>query len=293
MSNLSWKRKITVGDFINYAILLIISSVCILPFLYILSISLTDPNVYKPFTLYFIPQKFSLAVYSYMLSTSFFMNGLKNTLFITFFGTCLNLLFTFTAAYTLTSRRDYPGKKVFLAFIVFTLIFNAGIIPNYILVKSLGLINSLWALIIPGLTNAWSLIVVKSFIESLPLEMEESARIDGCNELQSFVSIIVPLSLASIAAFTLFFAVGHWNSYFNAYIYLTNSAKWTLQLIVRTLIMDSGSDNIGVGIKEDIVMPQETLKMATVILAMLPILVVYPFLQKYFVKGVMIGAIKG
>ena len=174
--------------------------------------------------------------------------------------------------------------------VVFTLMFNAGIIPNFLMVKSLGLINNRWALILPVLTNAWSLIVAKSFIESIPFEIEESAKIDGCNDIDIFFKMIIPLSKASIATLTLFFAVGHWNTYFNALIYLTDSTKRTLQVYVKSLLIDASTTGVGVDVMN---MPSETVRMATVILAMLPILIVYPFLQKYFVKGVMVGSVKG
>lgn len=283
-------KKMSIGDFINYFLLLLVSFVCVLPFIYIVSVSLTDPDVYKPFTLYFFPEKISFDVYKYILQTNFFTNGLKNTIIVTVIGTVLNLLFTFTAAYALSAGKNYPGKKAFLAFVLFTLVFNAGIIPNYILVRNLNLMNSLWSIILPGLTNAWSLIVVKSFMESIPRELEESAKIDGCTEIRIFARIVLPLSAPSLASFTLFFAVAHWNAYFIPQMYLSDNDLWTVQLIVRTLVMDAGSDNLGV---VDELMPQETLKMASVVLAMLPILVVYPFLQRYFVKGMMIGAVKG
>jgi putative aldouronate transport system permease protein len=179
--------------------------------------------------------------------------------------------------------------------VVFSLVFNAGIVPNYLLVKELGLINSYWALIIPFLTNAWSLIVVKSFMESLPSELKDAAKIDGCSDLGVFFKIIIPLSMPALAAFTLFFAVVQWNTYFNAVIYLTDSKKWTLQVLVKSLVID---DSSGLGgsmsaIGSDRVVPQETARLAAVVLSMLPILIIYPFLQKHFAKGVMLGSVKG
>jgi putative aldouronate transport system permease protein len=186
------------------------------------------------------------------------------------------------------------GRKFMLSCVVFTLLFNAGIIPNYLLVKELGLLNSYWALIWPTLTNAWSLIVVKSFMDSIPEELEDAARIDGCNDLFVFLRIVLPISMPAIAAFTLFFAVAHWNTYFNALIYLTDAKKWTLQVLIKTLVVDSDSAGVAqAGAAEDKMIPEETIRMAAVVLAMLPILIVYPFLQKYFAKGVMLGSIKG
>jgi putative aldouronate transport system permease protein len=269
-------------------LLLLVSACTIFPFLYVFSVSFTDPKVYVPLKFYLFPEKWSLATYSYLLSTNSFINALKSTVFITVIGTLLNIIVTFTMAYGLT-KKTLPGRKVLLGGVVFTLVFSAGILPNYLLVKEMGLLNSYWALIWPALTNAWSLIVVKSFMDSLPPELEEAARIDGCTDLGVFFRIVIPLSMPAIAAFTLFFAVSHWNTYFNALIYLSDSKKWTLQVLVKTLVIDSDSQ----GSSDSGLVPQETIRMASIVLAMAPILIVYPFLQKHFTKGVMLGSVKG
>jgi putative aldouronate transport system permease protein len=286
-------RKLTLFDWLNYLLVSLVSLVCVFPFIYVFSVSLTDSEVYIPYKFYFFPEKFSLASYSYILSTRSFMDALTSTLFITVVGTILNLLFTFTMAYGLT-KRTLPGRGFIMGCVIFTLLFTAGIVPNYLLVKSMGLLNSQWALIWPVLTNAWSLIIVKSFFDSLPPELDDSARIDGCNDLGVFFRIAIPLSLPAIAAFTLFFAVTHWNSYFNALLYLSDPKKWTLQVLVKSLIMDSDSSGVAqAGASEERQLPQETIRMAAIVLAMLPILLVYPFLQKYFAKGVLLGSVKG
>jgi putative aldouronate transport system permease protein len=287
------KKNLTLFDYVNYTLLLIISLTSIFPFIYVFSVSLTDPATYIPFKFYLFPQDFSLASYKYILSTNSFMNSLKSTMFVTVVGTALNLIFTFTLAYALT-KKHVVGRNFMLGCVIFTLLFNAGIVPNYLLVKELGLLNSYWALILSSLTNAWTLIVVKSFMDALPEELEDAARIDGCNDLMVFLRIVLPLSMPAIATFTLFFAVSHWNTYFNALIYLTDAKKWTLQVLVKTLVIDSESSGIAAaGSAEDKMIPQETIRMAAVVVAMLPILIVYPFLQKYFAKGVMLGSIKG
>jgi len=288
-----YKKRLTVGDWINYSLLILISAVCLFPFFYIFSVSFTHPSVYVPLKFYVFPEKWSLLAYEYILSTNSFLNAFKSTVFITVVGTVLNLIFTFTMAYGLT-KKDLDGRNFILGTVVFTLVFSAGLVPNYLLVKNLGLLNSYWALIWPNLTNAWSLIVVKSFLESLPSELEESAKIDGGSDIGVFIRIIIPLSAPSIAAFTLFFAVAHWNTYFNALIYLTDSNKWTLQVLVKTLIIDSQSIGVaGESVTREDQAPLETIRMASIVLAVVPILVVYPFLQKYFAKGVMLGSIKG
>jgi len=289
------KNKFSLGDWINYSMLALISVVSLFPFIYVFSVSFTHPDAYVPMKLYIMPERWSLAAYQFILSTDSFINSLKSTVFVTLTGTLCNLVFTFTMAYALT-KKEAPGRNFVLACVIFTLVFNPGLVPNYLLVKTFGLLNSLWSLIIPGLTNAWSLIVVKSFMDSLPSEMEDAGKIDGCSDLQVFRLIVLPLSMPAIAAFSLFFAVSHWNTYFNAMIYLSDSAKWTLQVLIKTMIIDS--ENVGFSVEsssgtDQAALPQETIKMAAIILSMLPILLVYPFLQKYFAKGVMLGSIKG
>ncbi|NHN29541.1 carbohydrate ABC transporter permease [Paenibacillus agricola] len=287
-------KKMTGFDWVNYSLLALISIVCIFPFIYVFSVSFTDPEIYVPLKFYFFPDQWSLAAYKYLLSTNSFLNSLKNTVFITLIGTLLNILVSFTLAYTLT-KKLMPGRNIMLSAVIFTLVFNAGIVPGYILIKELGLINSLWSLIWPSLTNAWSLIVIKSFFESLPSELEDSAKIDGCSDIGVFLRIVIPLSMPAIAAFTLFFAVSYWNTYFNALIYLSDSKKWTLQVLIKTLVIDSDSNGVGQsGAGGDSrAVPQETIRMASIMLAMAPILLVYPFLQKHFAKGVMLGSVKG
>ncbi|MBW7454001.1 carbohydrate ABC transporter permease [Paenibacillus sepulcri] len=286
-------KKMSVADVVIYIVSGLISLICIAPFFYIVSVSLTDPSIYVPFKLYIIPEKLSLASYSYILSTSNFINSVKNTLFITVVGTALNIAFTYTMAYALT-KKEMPHRNLFMGIVIFTLLFSAGIIPNYLLIKNLGLMNSLWSLILPVLTNSWSLIVAKSFIDALPEELEDSAKIDGCTEIGTFFRIIIPLSKASIATLTLFFAVGHWNTYFSALIYLTDSQKTTLQLYVKSILVDASTSGAGsTGSVDMLNLPSETVRMATVVLAMLPIMAVYPFVQRYFIKGVMLGSIKG
>lgn len=284
-------NKLNLWDVINYCFLALLSFICIFPFLYVLSVSFTDPIAYQPLTFYLIPPKFSLASYSYLFGTSAFPTALFNTVYVTVIGTLLNLYVTFAFAYTLT-RKMMPGRKLFNALVVFFLIFNAGMIPNYMLVGTLGLKNSLWALIITALTNSWSIIVVRSFMTTIPEELYESAEIDGCNHLRTFFQITLPLSGPCLAAFALFFAVAHWNMYFDAMLYLQDAHKWTLQVLVRTIVVQMNTYNVGT-MSDQNTPPIETMRMASVVIAMAPIVCLYPFLQKYFVKGVMIGSVKG
>lgn len=287
------KKGLTLFDWVNYTLIALISLVCVFPFFYVFSVSFTDPKVYVPLKFYLFPDSWSLESYRYILSTNSFLNALYSTVYITVFGTILNIIVSFTMAYGLT-KRSLPGYKTIMGMVIFTLVFSAGIVPNYLLVKELGLLNSYWALIWTSLTNAWSLIVIKSFLDSLPGELEQAAKIDGASDLGVFTRIVVPLSMPAIATFTLFFAVMHWNTFFNALIYLSDSSKWTLQLFVKTLVIDGNSGAVAqAGSSDEAVVPQETIRMATIVLSMLPILVVYPFLQKHFAKGVMLGSVKG
>lgn len=178
--------------------------------------------------------------------------------------------------------------------VLFTFLFGVGLVPNFLLIKELGLLNSLWSLILPGLTNAWSVFVLKSFFQGLPDSLEEAALIDGCNELKVFFRIVLPLSLPALAAFGLFFAVGHWNTYFTAVMYIHDAHKWPLQVLLQQLMVSQsalGSAEVRETLEHTL--PEETVKMAALVVVMAPILVVYPFLQKYFAKGVLLGSVKG
>jgi putative aldouronate transport system permease protein len=285
-------NRMYLSDWFIYGIITFVSLLCILPFIYVLSISFTDPDSYQPFSFYIFPEKWSLDSYRYILSTSSFMNSLRSTVFITVVGTLFNLAFTLTLAYGLT-KTHIPGFRIFHTMVIITLFFNAGTIPTFLVVRNLNLLNSLWALILSALTSAWDIVVVRSFFMSLPVSLEESAKLDGCNDLDVFFRIVLPLSTPVIATFTLFFAVRHWNTYFNALIYISDTSKWTLQLMVKQLVIDSDASGIGQSVGTDTAPPQETMRMASVVLSMLPIMCVYPFLQKHFAIGVMLGSVKG
>ncbi len=288
-------KKISPIDVVAYTVVTLSTVIGIIPLLYVISVSLTDPSAYIPLSLTLIPKKISFVVYRYILSSSSFLDALKSTIYITVVGTIINIVVTFTMAYGLT-RRALPHRKIIMGIVIFGLLFDAGLIPNYLLVKQLGLMNTYWAIILTVATNSWSLIVARSFLDSIPAELEDSARIDGCSDIKIFLYVIIPLSTAAIATLALFFAVGHWNVYIKPMMYLSDSRMRTLQVYVKSLLVDGsigGSGNaLAVGLQEDD-LPSETIRMATVVLAMLPIMVVYPFLQRYFMKGVMLGSVKG
>lgn len=282
------------ADAFNYIILIAVALTMLFPFVYILAVSFTDESVYVSGELVLLPPKWSLDAYRYVLSTDSFFHSFRSTAFITIVGTVLNLLFTTTFAYAVT-KQELPGRRFLLLMALFTMLFSVGIVPNYLLVKELGLINSLWALILPGLTGAWSIFVLKSFFQSLPPSLEDSAQIDGCNDIQVFVRIIFPLSLPAIAAFSLFFAVGLWNTYFSGLLYIRDVTKWPLQVLLQQIVLEPNSSMVGDATQFDseAKLPPETIKMAALMIVMLPILLVYPLLQKYFTKGVLLGSVKG
>lgn len=281
----------TVVDGIIYVIVFLAALVCVLPFLYVLSVSFTDPEVYIPFEFSVIPKKFSLEVYRTILSTADFTTALKNTLIVTIGGTLLGIFTTFTFAYGL-SKEHLPGNKIFMAMVLFGLLFDVGLIPNYMNMRKLGVINTYWALILPAMASSYNVIIARSFIKSIPMELEEAATIDGCSTYRIFFQIIVPLSMASLATLTLFIAVDQWNQYTKPLMYISNHKLRTLQVYLKMLLVDASTDGTGVG-DGDNVLPSETIRLASVVLSMLPIMCVYPFVQKYFVKGVMIGSVKG
>jgi ABC-type glycerol-3-phosphate transport system permease component len=290
---MSVTKKTTALEVVAVAVVTVTSVLCILPFVYIVIISLTDPSVYVPMKLVLIPKKMSFTIYRYILSSPDFLNALKSTVIITFGGVIINIPITFAMAYGLT-KRSLPHRKLIMAVVIFALLFDAGVIPNYLLVRSLGLMNTYWAVILPAATNSWSVIVARSFLDSIPTELEDSGRIDGCSDIAIFIRIIIPLSMAAIATLGLFFAVSHWNVYVKPLMYLTDSSKRTLQVYVATLLVDTqGVGNASSVGQDEFQLPSETIQMATVVLAMLPIMVIYPFLQRYFMKGVMLGSVKG
>lgn len=279
------------ADIIIYIVVFLVAMCCFLPFIYVLSVSLTDPDVYVPFAVSFIPKKFSLKVYATILSTNDFVTALKNTLIITAGGTVLGIFTTFSFAYGLT-KQNLPFRKLFMFMVLFGLLFDVGLIPNYMNIRSLGLINTYWALILPALATSYNVIIAKSFLQGLPPELEEAATIDGCSTFRTYFQIVIPLSMASIATLTLFIAVDQWNQYIKPLMYISDHRLRTLQVYVKMLLVDASTTGVGVGDAES-QLPSETVRMATVMLSMLPIMCVYPFVQKYFVKGVMIGSVKG
>lgn len=285
------KFRIRVSDILIYLAVGLFALVCLLPFLYVISISLTDPEAYVPFEFRLIPKQFSMKVYRVILSTPDFTRSLYNTAVVTLLGTPLSVFATYAFAYGLT-KKDLPFRRLFLGAVIFALLFDVGLIPNYLNVRQLHLINSYWALILPALLIPYNVIVARSFLENMPAELEEAAKIDGASYFKIFFRITLPLAGASIATISLFIAVNQWNQYIKPLMYMTDYNMRTIQVYIKGMLVDASSGGTGVG-DGDMVMPTETLRMATVVLSILPIMCVYPFVQRYFVKGVMIGSVKG
>jgi putative aldouronate transport system permease protein len=275
-------------------VLLAIGIAMLFPFINALAVSFSSYGSYlkNPFMIF--PSEWSFEGYRYVFKNGLLMSSYGNTIFITITATLLSLFLTIVMAYPL-SKKGLRGKKAFMYILVFTMMFNGGLIPNFFLIKGLGWLDTFWALIIPGALGAYNVILMKSFFENLPDSLEEAAMIDGASELVILTRIVLPLSTPILATIALFVAVGQWNSFFNALIYISTPSKWTLQLVLREILMSANSQLLSTGgnSAEMSTVPPETLRYATLVASVVPILCVYPFLQKYFVTGITLGAVKG
>lgn len=287
------KKKVTLGTVLLYVFLTILVFICLYPFLNVLAYSLSGYNAVLSGKVTFFPIDFNLEAYKEILGKSQIWIAMEVTVIVTLLGTLIGLVLTIFAAYGL-SRQTLPGRKVLSGIILFTMYFSGGIIPTFLVVKGLGMYDSLTALFIPQAINVFNFIVMRTFFRQLPESLEEAAKIDGATDMGILVKIILPLSVPIIATIGLFYAVQYWNGYFDALLYIQSPDKYTLQLRLRSLLFadelnNAGANTEGVGTQ---VMTQ-SLKMACVAVSTIPILVVYPWLQKYFVKGVMLGSVKG
>jgi len=292
---ISIKRK-TLGDVIMdvvvYVLLTVLAVVMVIPFIYVIAASFADETYMAKTPMFLFPAVTSFNAYITMFSGKVGEQVIRSLIIsvcITLVGTLVNLFFTTTMAYGL-SRSNLIGKKAILNLVLFTMVFGGGMIPTFLLVRSLGMYNSYAALIIPGAISAYNMLIIRNFFMDLPAGLEEAASIDGCTDIGIFVKIALPLSLPALATFGLFYAVGHWNGYMTALLYLTDSKKYPFQLVLKNLISQTGLAESTGGDQDP---PEETLKMAIIVVGTVPILCVYPFLQKHFAAGVMVGAIKG
>ncbi|WP_168928294.1 carbohydrate ABC transporter permease [Paenibacillus ginsengarvi] len=282
-----------VIDFVNYTLLAIVAALMLFPFLYVVAVSFSSYKAYIQSDFMIIPKEWVLDAYRFIFASKSFLRSLWVTGLITVIGTLVNLAFTSSFAYVLS--RPVFGQRPVTFLVLFTMLFNAGMIPTYLVVKETGLMNTIWAMILPVAIAPFNLIVMRQFFQSIPSELHEAATIDGANDLQSFWRIILPLSKPSLAAFGLFYAVMHWNNYFTAILYMNDQKWWPIQTILRQIVVvNEAQTSLANGqILLENAPPAETIQMAAIIVATVPILIVYPFLQKHFAKGVMLGSVKG
>jgi putative aldouronate transport system permease protein len=282
-----------IFDIVNITFLVSLSLVTLYPLVYVLFASLSDPTyVAQTRGLLLFPKGFTLEAYKMVFDNPMINIAYLNTLLYVILGTAVNIFLTSLGAYAL-SRKNVMWKDFIMFMIVFTMFFEGGLIPLYLLVNELGMLNTRWALIFPTAISAFNLIIMRTAFQGIPDSLEESARIDGANDFTILFRIILPLSMPVVAVMILFYGVYHWNSWFPAMIYLQDRALFPLQLILREILIANSTDNMMTGVGSADAMPiGETIKYATIIVATVPILMLYPFMQKYFVKGVMIGGIK-
>ncbi len=288
--------------FFNGTLLIIIFFLIVYPLVYVLSASISNPSAVNSGKMILLPIGFTFEGYKAVFAFKDIWSGYANTIFYTFVGTTLNLLVTLPCAYAL-SRPDFAGRKFFMTLFIITMYFGGGMIPVYLNIKELGLLNTRWAMIIPGLVSAYNLIVARTFFaSSIPIALQEAAMIDGSSDLRTFLAIVMPLSQPIIVVLALYYGIGHWNAYFSAMIYLSDRSKYPLQLILREILVENKMDASSIMLVDDPLAVAsaykaqeraDLLKYAIIVVSTVPMLLIYPSLQKFFEKGIMIGSIKG
>lgn len=285
----TFDKRIGKLDWILFVILLVYALIIIYPFYNAFLISISPESVYlnTPFLIW--PKQITFDNYKAVFSNAALISGFKVTLFLLLFGTLYQLFFTVITGYAL-SRNKWFGKNFVMNMILVTMFFGGGLIPYYYLIKSLGLYNSIWVMVIPGAIDTYNMLLMRNYFASLPADMEESAKIDGANDIQIFVKVYLPMSLPMLATVGLFFAVGNWNSWYNGMLFIEKQAYKPLQLVLRELIATSSSQ---IEVPGNVTVYSEGLTMACIFFTIVPMMCFYPFLQRFFVKGLVVGAIKG
>lgn len=278
---------------IKVVVLVVTFIVMLYPFIHVISVSFSDVQKYTPGDLLLIPRGFTTEAYKLVLNGDVVPRSLLVSIGVTVFGTAFSMFFTVMLAYGLTQTRRVPGARIVLLLVLFSMLFSAGIIPNYLLVKQLGLLDTYWSLILPGAISAFNMIVIRNFFMNIPEELLDAARIDGAGEIQILVRVVLPLSKAVLAVIALFYGVAYWNAFFGAMLYLNDTRMWPVQLVLRQYVLQAEPLPGAVIEPSQLQITPHTVQMAVLVLATVPILVVYPFLQRYFTKGVLTGAIKG
>ncbi|HEY9075756.1 MAG TPA: carbohydrate ABC transporter permease [Anaerolineaceae bacterium] len=282
-----------VFDWLNRLLMIVIILVTLYPFYYITIVSLSNGNAVLSDQVKFLPVGFTLDSYKLVFQNPATLTSLLNSLLYTSVGTVINLVMTALCAYPL-ARPKFSGRKFFTWMVSLTMFFSGGLIPLYLLVLQLGLNNSIWALVLPPAINVWNMFILRTSFQGIPEELYEAAVLDGANDIQTLFNVILPLAKPVLATLLMFYAVGHWNEFFNALVFLDDRAKYPIQLVLRNVVILGRFDQTNeLSGGSDFAAVEQTLRYATIMVSTLPILAVYPFVQRYFVKGVMIGAIKG
>lgn len=281
-------------DVIIYVVLGLIALSTVLPFLYVVAGSFATEKELTEKAFFIVPTVWSLNAYKYAIKTANILRGLRNSIFLTAAGTFMCMLFSLTFAYPL-SKLHFRGRNWIMNLVIVTMLFSGGMIPSFIVFTAYGLYDTYWALILPALINPFNMIIIKKFFSGLPVELDEASYMDGANDLQIFVRVALPLSKPVIASISLFYGVGFWNDYFSSMIYLQSAEKYPVQIQLRSIILLTSSITDAVMDYYDLngAPPSKAVQMACTVIATIPILLVYPFVQKYFTKGVMVGAVKG
>ena len=278
-----------------YALTILISLMILVPLVFVLAASFSSPDALMAGRVFLWPVEFNTRGYTMVLEHKMLVTGFQNTLIYAAAGTVINVILTILAAYPL-SRRDLKIRNPVMFLFAFTMLFSGGLIPLYLLVKNLGILNTRWAMLLPNAMSVWNVIITRTYFQSnIPGEMLESANIDGCDDFRFLWKIAIPLSVPIIAVNVLLYAVGHWNSYFNALIYLNDNALYPLQLVLRDILIQDDTAGISMDVTKQLEQQRlrYMLQYSTIVVATVPVAVLYPFVQKYFVSGIMIGAIKG
>lgn len=284
-----------IFDIINYSVLSVLLILVLYPLWFIVIASFSDSALVLEGKVWLWPEGTHVDAYLKVFKDSRIMNGYRNSIIYTVVGTFLNICMTTAAAYPL-SRKDFVGRNTFALIMAFTMFFSGGLIPTYLVYKDIGILNSIWVMVLPGMVSVYNMVIMRTFFADIPYDLQEAAFMDGASNFQILFRIIIPLSTPVIAVMIMFYGVGHWNAFFNALVFLTNKKLYPLQLVIRDILIVGSSvtsEGTGGASVADKLRIAETLKYAVIIISSVPVLVLYPFMQKYFIRGVMLGAIKG
>ncbi|WP_054955642.1 carbohydrate ABC transporter permease [Paenibacillus dakarensis] len=286
------KQRFSWFDLINLIIMSGVVVLCLYPFIYMLAVSFSGSGPISQGEVWLFPKEFNLDMYKYVFQDGRIMSGYKNTIIYVTLGTATALLVTSLGAYSL-SKRNMIFNKTFMVMVVFTMFFGGGMIPTFLVVKELGLVNTMWAIILPGAVSTWNLLIMVTFFRGIPAELEESGKLDGLSEMGILFRIVLPLSMPVMATIGLYYAVGLWNGFLGPLLYLRDQELYPLQLHLRSIVLSGELTSSEGPIGGEFVIVETALKYAAIMVSTLPILLVYPFIQKYFVKGALIGSVKG